>query len=133
MLLSAHPELLDEDTEPESCVKEDAGAYILYVEVEKEDNPVMVEMDNISQYECNVCYEPLSEGVTNCRHRFCMTCALKWTQVNDACPICRDQITSVTIQRLQINSVQVAPQTPVAALEDQAPVEVKPTKKRRTV
>ena len=109
VLLDNFPALKsEEDTLP---TKDDIGAYILYFAVDREETPVVISTDKASDFDCSVCYKPFSETLTNCGHRFCMTCALKWTQVNEACAICREMVSYVSIQRFSV-------ETPVANKEN---------------
>lgn len=40
--------------------------------------------------ECCICLESVSRiGHLNCGHVFCISCILKWREINSTCPICR--------------------------------------------
>lgn len=46
--------------------------------------------------ECAICYDVLSRNnnrcTTSCGHTYCMTCFIKTTQQNNACPMCRAEL-----------------------------------------
>ena len=45
--------------------------------------------------ECPICYENIDVNgvcVTNCGHTFCIDCMAKHLQINNSCPMCRDQV-----------------------------------------
>ena len=45
--------------------------------------------------ECPICYEPIKKYgfcTTNCEHTFCMDCMVRHLQINQSCPLCRDEV-----------------------------------------
>ena len=51
----------------------------------------------MSGHKCVICMEKLSNetGMTNCKHKFCKDCILKWVNESSECPLCRSQITRI--------------------------------------
>jgi len=45
--------------------------------------------------ECPICYEPIKKYgfcTTNCEHTFCMDCMVRHLQINQSCPLCRNEV-----------------------------------------
>ena len=60
-----------------------------------EDSEEVIEEDIEEVEECPICYEPIkSYGfcTTNCDHTFCMDCMVRHLQINQSCPLCRDEV-----------------------------------------
>ncbi|XP_071586962.1 E3 ubiquitin-protein ligase Topors-like [Heliangelus exortis] len=54
-------------------------------------------MADESQWCCPICYSH-EEGIASlspCRHQFCLGCAMRWTQQNRRCPLCRAESTTI--------------------------------------
>lgn len=51
----------------------------------------------MSSHECVICMERLSNetGMTDCKHKFCKACIMKWINECSECPLCRAQITRI--------------------------------------
>ena len=42
---------------------------------------------------CCICLENIVEGVTNsCKHSYCRGCISEWKNINETCPICRNDL-----------------------------------------
>ena len=55
----------------------------------------------MSKEQCVICMEPLSRdiGMTDCKHKFCKKCILKWVNECSECPLCRSQISKIKFFR----------------------------------
>ena len=51
----------------------------------------------MSKDQCVICMENVSNdtAMTDCRHKFCKKCILKWINECSECPLCRQQITKL--------------------------------------
>jgi len=51
--------------------------------------------------ECCICSLPISvQGLLDsCKHVFCLVCILKWGDIENTCPICKQRFTTVTPKR----------------------------------
>jgi len=62
-------------------------------------------------FDCAICYDELMEGtkntvVTQCGHKFCLTCLLETLKRNNECPICR---TAIEEKKRQSNPQMIYP------------------------
>ena len=62
-------------------------------------------------FDCAICYDELMEGtkntvVTQCGHKFCLTCLLETLKRNNECPICR---TAIEEKKRQTNPQMIYP------------------------
>lgn len=49
----------------------------------------------MSACDCSICLETIGEKnncVTECGHKYHMSCLMKWTMKNNSCPACRNKI-----------------------------------------
>ena len=44
---------------------------------------------------CVICYENESNLQTSCYHNYCSKCLIKWLDIKDTCPYCRNTIYNV--------------------------------------
>lgn len=51
-----------------------------------------VAAENSESEECCICMDQKAEVILACVHSFCEACIGKWSDVNNTCPICRDEI-----------------------------------------
>lgn len=63
----------------------------------KHDNYSLIhEPDKSNKNECPICLEALNLNnkirTTICFHSFCITCFVKWFEINNYCPICKEKI-----------------------------------------
>ena len=61
--------------------------------------------DNNNNYRCAICLEFISNNnnaTTQCNHHFCLTCLLENLEVNNKCPLCRNNITDNKIKLKKI-------------------------------
>lgn len=48
--------------------------------------------------DCSICHSTITiQGVINCcTHAFCLDCVLKWSEIENTCPICKRRFSTVT-------------------------------------
>ncbi|XP_071586886.1 uncharacterized protein [Heliangelus exortis] len=84
-------------------------------------------MANESQWCCPICYghEESIASLSPCRHQLCLGCALRWTQQNRRCPLCRTESTTIIFSQrsdndcLTINLLDAAEHSAEEHLEEE--------------
>ncbi|KAJ7390473.1 hypothetical protein OS493_025176 [Desmophyllum pertusum] len=76
----------------ESCpvkleeVRESLCASMIFTRVDQ------VAAEDSENEECCICMDQKAEVILACVHSFCKNCIDRWSDVNNTCPICRDEI-----------------------------------------
>ena len=74
--------------------KEDTDTYLCRVHMVREDRVCSICLDVISN--------PNNEHVTECNHVFHVGCFLKWTNIRNTCPCCRQPVDKYMLIRMKV-------------------------------
>lgn len=57
--------------------------------------------ENEKTNKCNICLDNIRNEakLDNCSHKFCRLCIVQWSQINNICPLCRQQFTKIICKR----------------------------------
>ena len=55
--------------------------------------------------ECSICFEYIDEAtkINKCGHTFHHYCIKKWTEINQSCPICREDTAPQFVQKISLS------------------------------
>ena len=55
--------------------------------------------------ECSICFEDMDEAtkINKCGHTFHHDCIKEWTEINQSCPICREDTATQFVQKVNLS------------------------------
>lgn len=91
---------IDEDWERVDCIGETWESCPVRLEEVRESlcaSMIITRVDKVAAEkpdsdECCICMDQKAEVILACVHSFCKTCIDRWSDFNNTCPICRDEI-----------------------------------------